>query len=304
MSRNVIAHFFLFVVNFIYGANYYIAKTVMPAYIGPSGFILLRVISATLMFFLTALFFAREKIERSDRLRFMLCGLFGIAINQLTFFMGLSLSSPINASIIMTATPVLVLITAAVLLREKVTARKVAGILAGASGALILLTFGKKISFSDDTFAGDLLVFANAISYGVFLVLVKPLMLRYHFLTVMKWVFLCGMFFVFPFGFGELGDVSWKSIPEPGMWAIAYVVIATTFLAYMLNSIGLQTLSPSVVSIYIYLQPLIATVFSLAAGKDQLTLIKIVSALLIFAGVYLVSFRRTTVAEKTKSHQE
>jgi drug/metabolite transporter (DMT)-like permease len=290
MPKKIIrAHFFLFLVNFLYGANYLVAKLVMPAYILPTGFILLRVVITTLLFFLVAPLFKREKIDPKDFLLIAICGLTGVALNQVLFFKGLALTSPINASIIMTTTPVLVLIVAAVLIKERITLRKVAGIVLGSAGALMLLTLGKTISFNSDTFRGDLLVFLNALSYGVFLVIVKPLMKKYHPITIIKWVFLAGLIFVLPFGYHEFEIVQWDNLPVKIWWSIVYVVIGTTFIAYLLNTVSLNVMAPSVVSIYIYLQPLVASGFALFYGQDDLSFLKIISALLIFAGVYLVS---------------
>ncbi len=294
-GKAIRSHFFLFLVNFIYGANFLIAKMVMPAYILPTGFILLRVLVTTLLFFALAPFFKREKAERKDIFLLICCGLSGVAINQILFFKGLALTTPINASIIMTATPILVLIAAAVFIKEKVTSKKIIGILLGACGAVFLLALGKTISFNSDTFRGDIYVFLNALSYGIFLVIVKPLMSKYHPLNIMKWVFLAGFFFVIPFGYEEFGAIQWQQIPSSIWLAILYVVIGTTCIAYLLNTIALQTMDPSIVSIYIYLQPLVATMFALFYNQDHLSFLKIVSALLIFAGVYLVSSGKKSI---------
>ena len=290
MDRKIlIAHLLLFIVNFLYGANYLIAKMVMPAYLLPTGFILLRVLVSGLLFFLVAPMFKREKIERKDFFLLAFCGLTGVALNQVLFFKGLALTTPINASIIMTTTPVLVLVVAAILIKEKITLRKIFGIALGASGAIMLLTLGKSISFNSDTFRGDLFVFLNALSYGVFLVIVKPLMKKYHPITIIKWVFFSGFFFVLPFGYDEFLAIQWAFLPAKIWLGITYVVIGTTFIAYLLNTVALNVMPSSIVSIYIYLQPIIASGFALFYGQDQLSFLKIVSALLIFAGVYLVS---------------
>ncbi len=292
MSKEARAHLAVLVVNLIYGANFNIAKAIMPAYIGPLGFIVLRVFVSLFLFFLFFLFtpfFKREKIKREDILMLALCGLTGVAVNQMLFFKGLALTSPINGAIIMTTNPILVLIIAAILIKERVTITKMLGIAAGAAGALTLLLWGRDVSFHSETFTGDLFIFINAMSYGVFLVISKPLLRKYNPVTVIKWTFFFGSFMVLPFGYGEVMQVPWSSL-TPMLWAgIAYVVIATTFIAYLLNTIALDTLSPSSVSIYIYLQPLFTTVVALFSGNQPVTPVHIVSALLIFAGVYLVS---------------
>lgn len=286
---NLQAHLALFTANLIYGINYTVAKDVMPDYIRPSGFVLIRVLGALLLFALFSKAAGDEKIDKADLPRLFLCGIFGVAVNQIMFFEGLNLTTPINAGIIMVITPIMVLIMSSIILREKVTNNKIAGIALGIGGALLLLLGKKSVSFTSGTLLGDLFILINAASYAVYLTIVKPLMYKYKTLTVMKWVFLFGLPFVIPFGFNEAVAINWSAITTIVWLEIIFVIFFTTFFAYMLNTMALKRVSPSVVSIYIYLQPVLATTAALITGKDELTLIKIASTLLIFAGVYLVS---------------
>jgi drug/metabolite transporter (DMT)-like permease len=299
MSRIVKAHLALLVANLVYGANYTIAKEVMPEFIQPSGFILLRVLVALVLFFSVHKIWIREKIHKSHLPLLLLCGITGVTVNQLLFFEGLALTTPINAALIMTTNPVLVLVMAAIIIKEKITSIKVAGIVAGISGAVLLILYKSNFDASGGTFLGDLFIFFNAMSYGVYLVIVKPLMNKYNPVTVMMWVFLFGTIFVVPFGYHELRAVQWTEFSGFIWWAVVYVVIATTFLAYLLNTVALKSLSPSIVSIYIYLQPLFATFIAMVSGRDRFSLIHFVSAVLIFTGVFLVSnsnyFRRKKI---------
>lgn len=283
------AHLALFTVSVIYGLNYLIAKDVMPGYIQPSGFIMLRVGGALILFWAISLFIQSEKIRKRDMMRLALCGLFGVASNQLLFFNGLNITSPINAAIMMTTNPILVLIAAAIILKNPITIRKVSGIGLGLLGALGLILFGGEFGFGSDTLKGDILVFLNAMSYGIYLVLVKPLMSKYKPITVIKWAFLFGFLFVLPFGAKQFTEIEWASFPEFIWWEVFFVVIATTFLAFLLNIYALKKVQPTVVSIYIYSQPLLAALVSISLGKDSLDPNKLVSAVLIFVGVYLVS---------------
>lgn len=291
MPSNLKAHLLLFAANLIYGINYTVAKDVMPGYIAPSGFVLLRVVGATLLFWCLAHFIKKEKIEKKDLSRFILCGFFGVAANQVMFFEGLSLTTPINASIIMITTPVLVLLIASWLIKEKITLNKTLGIFLGISGALtlILIKPGQTGFFSSETAVGDILIFMNATSYAIYLAIAKPLIIKYNTFTVIKWVFLFGLLMVIPIGFKELSEVNWIIIPQPIWMAILFVIVCTTFLAYLFNNFALKMVSPSLVSAYIYLQPLLAAVIALYYGKDSLDWIKILAAVLIFTGVYLVS---------------
>ncbi|MBA3898862.1 MAG: DMT family transporter [Bacteroidetes bacterium] len=291
------AHFALLVANIIYSINYTVAKDVMPFYIGPSGFVLIRATGALLLFWLSGLLVKNEKIAFNDFGKLLLCGLFGVAINQLFFFEGLSLTSPINAAIIMVSTPILVLVFSSIIIKEKVTGNKVAGIILGVSGALLLIIGNSSIiSGIQSNPLGDTFIFLNAASYAVYLVLVKSLMKKYSALTVIKWVFLFGIVFVIPIGFSQATAIEWAEIPQIIWYAIAFVVFGTTFLAYLLNTFALKAVSPTVTAVYIYLQPLLAAMIALMFGKDELDLIKVGSAILIFTGVYLVSRKRKVMS--------
>ena len=283
------SHIALIIVNLIYALNYTIAKDVMPEYIQPSGFILLRVIGGSILFFLTYLFFIKERVKKKDFFRLMLCGLFGVAINQLFFFEGLNLTTPINAAIIMTISPVLVIITSAIIIKEKITVRKIIGIFLGLIGACILILNSGDISFENDFFTGNILVLINATSYAIYLVLVKTLMKRYNPITVMFYVFIFGLIFVLPFGIDEIQKIDLTTFNEEIYLKIGFVVICTTFIAYMFNAFALKSLNPSVVSVYIYLQPLLASLIAIALNSDSLSLFKIFSAIFIFSAVFLVS---------------
>jgi len=282
------AHAALILVNCIYGGNYAIAKIVMPLYIKPFGFILLRVSIALVLYAFIHFIFIREKVHNKDIPRLALCGLFGVAINQLMFFKGLSLTNPINAALIMITTPVLVLIISFIVIQEKITIYKILGIVLGAAGAILVISKGKW-GFTLQTIKGDLFIMINAVSYGIYLVLVKSLMKKYNAFTVIKWVFFFGFFPVILLGHREFAEINWGSIPGNIWVCITYVVIGTTFIAYMLNIYALKEVNPSIVGSYIYLQPILATLIALAFGKDELKLVNIVSATLIFSGVYLVS---------------
>tara|TARA_B100000405_G_scaffold148815_1_gene104006 strand:+ start:253 stop:1149 length:897 start_codon:yes stop_codon:yes gene_type:complete len=287
--NNILPHLALFLVNLIYALNYSIAKDVMPDYIGPSGFILLRVIGGSLLFFLTYIFFIKENVELKDIVRLLFCGLFGVAINQLFFFEGLNLTTPINAAIIMTVSPILVIIFSAIIIKEKITIRKLLGIFLGIVGAATLILKSGSISIDNAFFVGNILIFINATSYSIYLVLVKTLMTKYNPITVMFYVFSFGLIFVLPFGLNELLEVNTQSFSKIIYLKVAFVVICTTFLAYLFNAFALKTLNPSVVSTYIYLQPVLASVVAIFLKSDSLDFIKILSALFIFSAVYLVS---------------
>jgi len=293
MSHSLKAHLALFGANLIYGANYSIAKEVMPEFIKPSGFILIRVIGALFLFALVYLIYKREKIQKSDLGRFALCGLAGVALNQLMFFKGLSLTSPIEAAIILTANPVMVLIAAAVIAHQKITLAKLIGILFALAGALLLIIKTNLTEIETGHALGNFYIFLNAASYAIYLVIVQPLMKKYKPGTVMLVVFSFGLLYVLPFGWGEMKAIAWDTMPTEILLAVVFIVVGTTYIAYLFNAYGLAKLNPSVVSVYIYLQPLLASFIAIFWGKDEFDFIKLIAAVLVFAGIFLTT-RATT----------
>lgn len=291
MNKILKAHISLLIANLIYALNFTIAKDVMPNFILPSAFILLRVMGALFLFSFSYFIFFFQKIELKDILRFAICGLFGVAINQLFFFEGLNLTTPINAAIVMTTNPILVMLLSFIIVKEAISFRKILGITLGFIGASTLILSDGAIDLSSNNSTGNLFVFINATSYGLYLVIVKPLLNKYHPLTVLFYVFAFGLLFVLPFGFDDLTNVKWRTIPVNIYLEIIFVVVCTTFIAYLLNSSALKTLTASTVSIYIYLQPILASLFAIFLCADFLDEKKIIASVLIFSGVYLVSIR-------------
>ena len=231
LNKIVLAHISLFLANLIYAINYTFAKDVMPDFIQPSGFILLRVTGALILFSLFYFLFVKEAVEKKDVVKLAICGVFGVAINQLLFFEGLNLTTPINAAIIMTINPVLVIIMSAFILYEKINIRKGIGIALGLVGASTLILNSVSLSGNTDFMLGNMFVFINAASYGLYLVLVKPLMQKYHPITVMFYVFGFGLLYVLPFGYNELLAVDWASFPPIIIWEVLFVVVCTTVIA-------------------------------------------------------------------------
>lgn len=277
----------------IYGINHTIAKGLMPDVIQPFGFILLRVSGAALVFWVISLFFPSEKIERRDWFRFVICAFFGMVLNMLAFFKGLSLSTPINSSVIITLSPVLLLVLSAFILRERITWVKSLGIFLGLGGALVLILFGLKAQPNAPNIPlGNLLFIINATSYSVYLILVKPLVPKYSSITLMKFLFLFAFLINLPIGISEFSEVNWTNLPFEAIWKLAFVVICTTVMTYLLNIYALKQLSPSTIGAFIYLQPVIAVLFAVIVGADSLTALRIGAAALIFLGVYLSTIKR------------
>ena len=272
----------------IYGVNHTVAKGLMPHVIQPYGFILLRVGGAAILFWMLSFFTKSEKIDKSDWWRIGACALFGMVLNMLMFFKGLSLSTPINSAVSMTITPVLLLLLTALILRERITWVKTFGIVFGLSGALVLILFQEKTQENASNIPlGNLLFVLNAISYSFYLILVKPLVSKYKPITILKYFFLIAVCINLPLGYSKFMEVEWTNLSLSDVGSMLFVIVATTFLTYLFNIFALKQLSPSTVGVFIYLQPVVATTFAVLVGADSLNTLRIGAACLIFFGVFL-----------------
>jgi len=291
MSKRNWALFAATLVSIIYGVTFTIAKDVMPKHIDAFGFIFLRVGGSMLLFWLATLFVKTEKIEKNDFPRIIAASFFGIAFNMLTFFKGLSYTSPIMGAVLMVTTPMIVLVLSAILIKERMENRKIIGILLGLAGTITLILYGKSMVNAPNATLGNILVFVNAVSYGFYLIIVKKLMDKYKALSFVKWIYFFGFLMVIPFGWGEFESVNWAIVPTVAYLKIGFVVVFSTFLTYLLNLLSMKELKPTTVAVFIYLQPVFASIFAIGLGKDELSWVKIGSALLIFIGVYLVTIK-------------
>ena len=280
------------IVAIIYGVTFTVAKDVMPKYVNAYGFIALRVAGATILFWIVSFFGPKEKIATNDFFRIAACAFFGVALNMLTFFKGLSYTSPIMGAVLMVTTPMIVLILSSIIMKEKMQSKKIIGILLGLAGTITLILYGKALNNAPNATLGNILVFVNAVSYAFYLIFVKKLMDKYNAFTFVKYIYLFGFFMVLPFGFHELQVVNWNEIPFDIGMKIGFVVVFSTFFTYLLNLISMRNLKPTTVAVFIYLQPFFASIFAIGLGKDNLNMVKIVSTILIFVGVYLVIHKK------------
>jgi len=291
LSNRSLGFLAAFGATLIYGLNHTVAKNVMPIYIGPYAFILLRVIGASILFWTVSLFIKTEKIDKKDWPRIILCSFLGMVINMLAFFKGLELSTPVNSSVMITLSPIIVFIFSAILLKEKIESMKAFGIASGFVGALILVLYTAKTGVNAPNIPmGNLLFIVNSFAYGLYLVLVKPLISKYNIITLLKWLFLLGVIMNFPVTLSQFSEVEWTNLPlKEAIIPMAFVVIGTTFFTYLFNAYALTKLTASSVSSFIYLQPIVGIIFAISTKSDSLTLISVVGMILIFIGIYLVT---------------
>jgi drug/metabolite transporter (DMT)-like permease len=289
MTKAFRGHLALLAAQIIYALNYSVAKGLMPGFISPLPLVFSRIIGAMILFWLLSLVVKTQKVERTDMKKLAGLALFGVVINQVFFIWGLSRTTPINSSIIMISNPVLVFVITLIILKERARLSQVTGLLLAIIGALLILRYKGNFEVGTETLAGDLMTLVNSASWAFFIVMVKPIMVKYDTVTVMRWLFLFGSIYMLPIGLRETLEVDWAAFTTSAWLAIGFVVLATTFFAYLLNLYGLQTLSTNTVSAYIYLQPFLASVFAIVMGKDQMDPIKIISGILIISGLYLVN---------------
>lgn len=289
MEQRLKAHLAVLGANLIFGVNFSVVKFVTPGLIKPFGLNVIRVLITTGLLWLVHLWEKpKQPLLRKDIPLFMGCALTGIAINQLLFIKGLSMTYSIHASLLMLCTPLFITITAFFFLKEKVSLPMIGGLALGITGAVILITSKDNTGSGADIILGDIMIALNAISYAIYFVLVKPLIMRYTPMQVLRWAFTFGTVFILPFGWTQFIEAPWFSFSMQDYLAIGFVVLFATFLGYLMNIYGLSHLEASATGSYIYSQPIFATAVAVIFLGEHLTPVKIISALLIFAGVYLV----------------
>lgn len=290
--HKVLAHLALLAVAIIYSLTYFIVATVFEQ-IPPLGTVALRAIFAVLFFGFLLRFVIREPVlDRRDHIRLFFCGLTGIAINQAFFFWGLSFTLPIHAAVLMTTSPLFVFVAAAVLRTERLSPLKIAGLVVAFAGALTLTVRGQDISLAPNMLRGDTMILINAASYGLYLVIVRPLMAKYQPLTIVFWIYVYGAIFNIPAGAPDLLAVSWGALSGLHWLALAWVLLFLTAGTYSLNAFALSKLPSSAVGTYVYLQPVFVAFFSLFWANGQLDILTVSCMGLVMLGVWAVSYRK------------
>ncbi len=293
MRSGTKAHIAVLSTNLFFAINFSLVKYVSPALIKPYAINILRVgISLILFWLLWTMSDIKPHIKREHWPRFFLCGLTGIAINQMFFIKGLTYSSAIHASLLILLTPLLITVFAFWILKEKFTIAKATGLALGIGGAVLLILSKEHSASAQNYFLGDMLIVVNAISYTIYFIIVKPLMAVYPPLHVVRWVFTFGFLMILPFGWIEFFATPWEKLDWSHLASLFFIVIPGTFLAYFFNIYGIQHLGAGVTGSYIYTQPVFAAIIAVLFFHEHLTATKLVAAIMIFSGVFLVSFKR------------
>jgi drug/metabolite transporter (DMT)-like permease len=300
-DKNLKGHAALFIAYVIFGLNTPISKVVLTdGEVSAVALTFYRFAGAAALFWVSSLFTKRERICPRDFFLLMGAALFGILINQMLFIVGLSLTSPIDASVITTLAPVLTMILAAFFLKEPITWKKVTGVFVGAAGALLLILNSNAIHHGSSTMAGNLLCILSSLSFAIYLTAFKKLINRYSAVSSMKWMFLFATVFSIPFCWHDVAAVDYVHLP-PGIFLnIGYVVVMATFVSYLFIPVGQKFLRPTVLSMYNYLQPIVSSLFAVALGIDVFGWTKGLASLLIFLGVYIVTQSKSRAQIETE----
>ncbi len=297
VRQDLRAHLSMLAATMLFGANYWIAKGLMPDHLLPMQIIFLRVLGALIIAWIIQLSVKELRVLRIDRAdypRLILSSLIGVALNQMMFFNGLNHTTPVDAAIINSGSPILVLLFAAWMLKERIGKSRLGGILLGATGALMLILLGNPLLPGSGHLTGNMFIVVNTAAWSLYLVVSKPLMVKYNPFVMMRWMFLIGFIGVFPFTIKQALDINFNSFDGYTWFSILYIIIGTTFMAYFFISYSLKRLSSSVVAYYTYIQPVIVAVIGIIIFAEIISWVKILSALLVFAGIYFVT-------RKTKS---
>lgn len=283
-------HLATFVTNLLFGVNIPIARTILPMVIIPTAMTQLRFVGAAVAFWILSFFLPKEHVPLKDLGKLFFASLFAILLNQSLFIVGLARTSSTDASIMITFTPVLTMVLAAFFLKEPVTWKKVSGVFLGMAGALLLIFNGADANMeSNGKMYGNILCLLSGLSYAVYLTAFKSIIVKYNAITLMKWMFLFSAILFLPFSSSDMLHFNWENITWIEWIKIAYVVFVATFLTYLLIPIAQKNIRPTTMTMYNNMQPLIAAGIAIMLGMDQFSIVKVVAALLIFFGVYVVT---------------
>ncbi len=289
-NKALIAHLSMFGACAGWGLMAPVGKDAMMNGFDGMTLVTFRVVGACVLFWIASLFAPKEHVPRRDKLMFIGAAVFGLLCNQCCYTLGLSITSPINASIVTTSMPIFAMLLSALILKEPITGKKALGVMMGCSGALILiLTSAAAASNKVGDIRGDLLCLFAQFSFALYLSLFNPLIRRYNVFTINKYMFSWATLMLLPFTFSHVSQVLAKPIPLLTWWEVTYVVVIGTFLGYILTMIGQRTLRPTVVSVYNYVQPIVSVAATLLMGIGILKPTHALAVVLVFSGVWLVT---------------
>lgn len=289
-DKSIKGHAAIFMASVLWGLNAPIGKTVLNEFSALS-VTTFRLVGAAAAFWILSIFMPKEQVSPKDMLRLFFASMVAIAFNQGMFVFGLSLTAPIEASIITTTAPIITMVVAAIYLKEPVTNKKVLGIFVGAVGALTLILSNQASPAGGGAnhILGDILCLVAQFSFAIYLTVFKDLIHKYSAVTLSKWMFVYASMVFIPFSYNDVAIIDFTAIPLDMILRIGYVVLGATFLAYIFMMTGQRLLRPTIVSMYNYVQPIVASIAAVLLGLDTFGLAKGISIALVFLGVYIVT---------------
>lgn len=288
-KKKIPGHSALFVAYVIFGLNIPISRSIIPETVDPFALTYFRIAGGSALFWLLSLFVKKEKVSSGDLIMLFFASFFALILNQTSFIVGLSMTTPVDASVIQTVLPVVSMFLAAVIQKEPVTWKKFIGVLIGLSGALLLILNHAQAEDGNRNVLGNLLVLCSVVSFALYLTLFKNLILRYSPVTLMKWMFLFASVFCLPYSYKALAGVDYAGLSAADRICIAFVVVMATFVSYLLIPIGQKVLRPTTIGMYNYLQPVTASMAGVVMGQAVFGFDNVLSAILVFTGVYIVT---------------
>lgn len=300
-NSKLFGHIAVFIAYTIFGFNIIICKDLSnSSLISPIGLFNLRAIGATILFWLISIFMPKEKVPFSDLWKIFIASMFGLFLTQISFLKAIKITTPLDTSIINSTTPIFTMFVAAIALKEPITLKKAGGVAISFFGIIMLILNTIHASTNGVTETkpfGIVLILCNCLSFATYLGIFRPVIAKYNVITFMKWMFLFSMLVSVPLNIKEMTHLDFSIMPTNYLLELGFLILFSTFIAYFLIPIGQKSLRPTVISVYAYLQPLIATITSIYFGMDKLSWQKIVAAGLVFTGVILVNKSRAADAK-------
>jgi len=304
-DKNLAGHGALAVAYIIFGLNNPTMKAVLSdGAVSALALAFFRIAGAAFLFWAFSVFTRKEKVSRKDLILLFGAGVTGILLNQVFFGIGLSKTSPIDASVITTVSPILTMLFAALFLKEPITWQKTIGVFIGASGALLLILNNNVVTREGSSFVGNILCVLSSLSFVIYLTVFKNLIMRYSALTLMKWMFLYSVVCFLPFCWHDISAIDYKALPVKTWLEILYVVVFASFISYFLIPIGQKNLRPTIVSMYNYIQPIVSSIVAVVVGMDVFGWKKGLATLLVFTGVYIVTQSKSRAQMETEQSKQ
>lgn len=298
-KENTWGHVACFVAYAIFGINIIVCKDLTSSYLlSPFALFFVRSLGAGSLFWLISRFQPKEKVEKKDFGKIWMASVLGFFITQITFLTAIPDITPMDCSIVSSLSPIYTMFIAAYALKEPITWRKAGGVAISFLGILYLIMNSVTGSggAAQTSLSGLLLIVANGLSFSLYLGLFRPVIQKYSVVTFMKWIFLYSTLFTFPWGISELVKLDAGSFTATYLWELAFLIVCSTFITYFLIPVGQKRIRPTLVSMYSYVQPIIAVVISICVGMDTLSWQKVAAAVMVFGGVVMVNFSRSAKA--------